>query len=60
LIILVEARPGPRQRHAKDTSHLERLADVATISGAADEVAALSEEAASLRAEIGVPRLVAG
>ncbi len=38
---------------------LERLADVATISGAADEAAALSEEAASLRAEIGVPRLVA-
>ena len=39
---------------------LERLADVATMSGAANEVAALSEEAASLRAEIGVPRLVAG
>jgi predicted ATPase/DNA-binding SARP family transcriptional activator len=36
---------------------LEGLADVATTSGAPDEAAALSEEAASLRVEIGVPRL---
>ena len=36
---------------------LEGLADVATMSGAADEAAVLSEEAASLRAKIGVPRL---
>jgi predicted ATPase/DNA-binding SARP family transcriptional activator len=39
---------------------LEGLADVATVSGATDEAAALSEEAASLRAEIGVPRLARG
>jgi predicted ATPase/DNA-binding SARP family transcriptional activator len=39
---------------------LEGLADVATTSGAVDEAAALIEEAASLRTEIGVPRLAAG
>ena len=39
---------------------LEGLADVATMSGAADEAAALIEEAAALRAKIGVPRLAAG
>ncbi len=39
---------------------LEGLAEVATMSGATGEAAALSEEAASLRAEIGVPRLAAG
>jgi predicted ATPase/DNA-binding SARP family transcriptional activator len=36
---------------------LEGLADVATTSGRVDEAAALSSEAASLRAEIGVSRL---
>ncbi len=38
---------------------LEGLADVATMSDATDEAAALIEEAAALRATIGVPRLVA-
>ena len=41
---------------------LEGLADVATMSDAADaadEAAALIEEAAALRAKIGVPRLAA-
>jgi tetratricopeptide (TPR) repeat protein len=35
---------------------LEGLADVATMSGAVDEATVLAEEAASLRAKIGVPR----
>ena len=39
---------------------LEGLADVATMSGTAGEASALSEEAASLRATIGVPRLAVG
>ena len=38
---------------------LEGLADVATMSDAADEAAALIEEATALRAKIGVPRLAA-